>query len=813
MIDSTDGPDRRNELNGFAEFFERATGVGPYTYQTRIAEDDSLPELIEVPTGLGKTAAIVLGWLWRRCRAEERIQTATPRRLIVCLPQRSLTDQVSSQIRRWLDNLDASDVSLHVVMGGRGRAARPWRESPETTSIIVGTIDMLTSKALVRGYGTPRNAFPMDAALMWNDSHIVVDEVQAAPETTVTFRQIDSFRRGRTIGPTGLTCMSATVPKGLVRTVDNPFPDERRIVRIDQDGSDPKLIRRRTATRTVRELPIPAGNARQLAAEAIQRHVTGSLTLVIVNTVKMACEVFAAVDKLRSQVPSMLLHSRFRPTDRAPMIAELTEPLPAHGRLVVATQVIEAGIDIDARTLITEVAPWPSLIQRSGRCNRAGTYADAQFWWTRSARPVPYEPRDIASATQALEKLENRTVTNEHLLDLAVETTMPPTLTLRRRDFLSLFDTTPDLSGNDLDIAPYVRDTDDLTVALCWMDWVGTAPPDDLRPLDSDQRCRVPLTQVLDLRKRGVRVWRFEHTQGRWRTVEDQSPARPGEVLLVAAADGGYRVDIGFDAASRTPVPAGPSDGDDQAEHLAEVEAAEQSFDGDPLATGLAHWIPLDQHLSETADEARRLVASLALTADEAADVIIAAQLHDVGKAHPTWQDALCASAQDSERDNVTAGRPWAKSAADKRRLTYPPGITGFRHELAGLLLLDGPLASLLAGAHDRNLVRYLVLAHHGRLRTQVRDPHGTDSERLLGLTSGDVMSIAPVLGGSPSQLLTSLEQFELGAGDSGTPSWTDTAAGLVERYGVFRLALLETLVRVADWRASALHATGGGPA
>ena len=40
--------------------------------------------------------------------------------------------------------------------------------------------------------------------------------------------------------------------------------------------------------------------------------------------------------------------------------------------IAVCTQVIEAGVDISARTMWTEVAPWPSLVQRLGRLNRFG---------------------------------------------------------------------------------------------------------------------------------------------------------------------------------------------------------------------------------------------------------------------------------------------------------------------------------------------------------------------------------------------------------------------------------------------------------
>ena len=65
-------------------------------------------------------------------------------------------------------------------------------------------------------------------------------------------------------------------------------------------------------------------------------------------------------------------------------------------------------------------------------------------------------------------------------------------------------------------------------------------------------------------------------------------------------------------------------------------------------------------------------------------------------------------------------GRPWAKSGVTG---AWFGGGVPFRHELASLLMLDGPLNVLLADAPDADLARYLVLAHHGKLRVQVRDP------------------------------------------------------------------------------------------
>jgi CRISPR-associated endonuclease/helicase Cas3 len=55
------------------------------------------------------------------------------------------------------------------------------------------------------------------------------------------------------------------------------------------------------------------------------------------------------------------------------------------------------------------------------------------------------------------------------------------------------------------------------------------------------------------------------------------------------------------------------------------------------------------------------------------------------------------------------------------------------------------------------------------------------------------------MLGQAPSALTVDLDQFHFGTGRS----WTRTVLGLRDRYGPFVLAYLETLVRVADWRAS----------
>src|SRR5690606_23008871 len=152
------------------------------------------------------------------------------------------------------------------------------------------------------------------------------------------------------------------------------------------------------------------------------------------------------------------------------------------GRIVVATQVVEAGLDLNAAVMVTEAAPWPSVVQRAGRCNRTGQVADAQLWWVPPAKPDPYAADDVAASVEALTSLEGRQVTCEDLLAEPVPVTELVVPVIRRTDFLTLFDTAPDLSGADIDVGPYIRDADDLDVQLAWATW--TPPHEDGRPPD-----------------------------------------------------------------------------------------------------------------------------------------------------------------------------------------------------------------------------------------------------------------------------------------------------------------------------------------
>ena len=89
----------------FDSFFHEATGNSPYPYQRRLAESPLNSCLVDIPTGLGKTAAAILAWLWqRRFEPHADVRTSTPRRLVYCLPMRVVVEARVND-GRWLNRL------------------------------------------------------------------------------------------------------------------------------------------------------------------------------------------------------------------------------------------------------------------------------------------------------------------------------------------------------------------------------------------------------------------------------------------------------------------------------------------------------------------------------------------------------------------------------------------------------------------------------------------------------------------------------------------------------------------------------------
>ena len=825
----------------FNHFFSTACGSDrqPYHYQSRLAcgerqkgqpETDWLTQpgpcesrLINIPTGLGKTAAVILSWLWNRVIQQD---SKWPRRLIYCLPMRTLVEQTRDEAEKWIKALGDNKLipgkppKVIILMGGEETDPedKDWDLHPEDNTIIIGTQDMLLSRALNRGYGMSRYRWPMHFGLLNNDCLWVLDETQLIGVGVETSAQLDGFRNHAMPRPEGLpgVCptwwMSATLDDARLTTVDHPSPDGGwpRLGLGPVDHALPMVTRRLDSVKHLHESSIiaskevkPEHYARDVARVVLEKHLPGHLTLIIVNRVPRAQAIYEALRKAGRTKDIALIHSRFRPQDRRSHQKVLIEG--TGDRIVVATQAIEAGVDVSARILFTELAPWSSLVQRFGRCNRGGEFnaEGADVYWMDLAfiedkDTAPYTAAELTTARAELKKLA--AVGPSMLSHIKVEPFAVVRPVIRRKDLIDLFDTTPDLAGHDLDISRYIRDGEDNDVQVFWRD-LGPAPfePASKTPEpDRDELCGVAVyrfqafLEKLKKANDGRKIWQWDGLNEKWIPA---TRARPGGVYLIDHRAGGYDPLIGWTGELATlkketewVPPAPPAD---------KCEPPD-AIPRDPL-TMIGRALTLEDHTSHVVAMLRNIIGELALVPRWSDPLITAAQWHDVGKAIPEFQALL---------GNVAPDVILAKSGT--RGGTMPPHRRQFRHELASAL------AWLANNGNEEqgDLIAYIIAAHHGKVRLSIRSlpdekPPKDQSTALIarGVMDGDVLRTIRMDGVTMPETTLRLDLMRMGHDQEGRPSWLSRMLAQRDSIGPFGLAWLEMLLRAADMRASAAEA------
>jgi CRISPR-associated endonuclease/helicase Cas3 len=383
----------------FPAFFGAVHGWTPFPWQRALLHrvlEHGWPALIDVPTGLGKTAVLdvaVFASALRSSHARRRIFLVVDRRLIVdqahahaARIQQALDGAAPGTVCGAVAALLAADgddgpvLDLTRMRGGVNWSWL-WLERPDRHAVVTGTVDQIGSRLLFRGYGTGQRLWPVDAALVGTDSLIIVDEAHLSDPFLVTLGDIAQLEQAGTGPAPAVVAMSAS-PGGQT-------PGTHRISSADEQH--PVAGQRLTAPKTLHLVTVPGGKdtARGAVADALaywarQIGGPGRMTGVVANTVAMARAVFT---RLQAEVPEpaqcVLLTGRIRPPDREYLLHDWYPRIragagrPAEPLYVVATQTIEVGADIDLDGLVTESAALPALIQRLGRVNRRGDRSGA----------------------------------------------------------------------------------------------------------------------------------------------------------------------------------------------------------------------------------------------------------------------------------------------------------------------------------------------------------------------------------------------------------------------------------------------------
>ena len=640
--------------------------------------------MLPIPTGLGKTE-VALAWAWRLLVEK----TQEPLHLVYCLPMRSLVTQTVQRLKGYFIALKTKkpeiEVGVHQLMGGA--IEDEWVRQPDKPWVLVGTQDQLLSRALNRGYAMSRFEWPVHFGLLNNDCRWLIDEVQLMGPGLWTTSQLDWMRRKRfpSLKPCVTTWMSATVGTSFLSTTDrkreglgeaSPEQVGKLTIALKNDEDlqwwrDAKRplqwwqptapVEKTTGAKKRGAAKSGAVTPEAIAKAVVEQHAAGTLSLVICNTVDMARDVYRALSAVGHKV---LLTSRFRREDRARHEQRLLEfdsnrkadklPQGDPGLICVSTQVVEAGVDISAHRLWTELAPWPSMLQRLGRLNRKGDDQEARAWiWEtpkegankKVERVGPYEADDIERAKKLVDAfvpLSTKKAFSEAIAELIagkneeVKEALQPKLSPlpRALDVHGLFSTERDVHGGFTDVSAFVRGTDpDIDVTVFWRDWSEDKPPrgEDLDgPLlePAKEGCPVSFVRVQKMLEGSKgKAWLWDDEADRWERVYHWD-IRPGMLVMLKRDVGGYDSIEGWTG--------------DKSNVLAEVPRAGRGATlRDDAWTEIGYWSRLEDHLKDARGEAEKLCKALSLTGDTRTAVVEASGHHDLGKAHPQWQAEL----------------------------------------------------------------------------------------------------------------------------------------------------------------------------
>ena len=372
----------------------------------------SWPDTIALPTASGKTACMDIALFVLAAQASRigsKQPITAPRRIFFVVDRRVIVDEAYERARRLACKLAqaqdgvlkiVADALRHIACGEeagfekerplvayalRGGIYRSeaWARNPLQPIIVASTVDQVGSRLLFRAYGRSFGTWPVYAALVANDSLILLDEAHCAQPFLQTLRTVCHYRTWaqepiqRCFHP---VVMSATPPN-----MNNVFRD------LSGEGRDPDHpLGRRQLARKPALLQVPnadgdetSGRFSKALADCALNLLTGGrqAIVVFVNRVATARETFRLLH-VRDDVEAVLLTGRMRPVDKDAVVRRLYD-LGLHsdqsaGRclekpvIAVATQTLEVGADLDFDGLVTECASLDALRQRFGRLNRMG---------------------------------------------------------------------------------------------------------------------------------------------------------------------------------------------------------------------------------------------------------------------------------------------------------------------------------------------------------------------------------------------------------------------------------------------------------
>ena len=592
----------------------------PFSWQEEvldhICEHGVWPERINAPTGSGKSSVVDIH-LFANALAAVGAAPRVPRRLCVTVGRRALVDSQADRASKILDRMgkalanesDESDILRRVAEAlqsfqtrNDGQGSGPFevghirgelsnRALPVTDisacAIIAATPDMYGSRALFRGYGSTKAARPRETALLTMDTVMVLDEAHMNRQLLHTTQRIAELQKRE---------VNLGVPTlQVVETTATPSTEDSESTTLGVDiealdsPNDKELHRRVYSHKELMLHPIDKWDGKpgnpatvNAAVDAIMERLAHreagesskkAYTVgCIVNHVRTAIAIKEALAKNKAlgKDEVQLLVGRKRPYDLKKLQKKHSKLFTTEGdmsvKVVVATQTLEVGIDVDFADLVTELAPASSLAQRFGRVNRLGHRDDSKVVVIEPASgdlvkkdAPPYRAVDLSNAYAWLEALngaENPSVNPAAMVKNPPVQSSPERLLYQRPEWPDLleFSRTDENPYDEPDLDLWLHDSLDAETAMggvivrdnlpsntsAAMEILKTSyfAPSDRETFPANLKI---LQEILDYQdEHGVKPRKFLYRQGEislWQDAdhgaESSQSLAPGDVLLL----------------------------------------------------------------------------------------------------------------------------------------------------------------------------------------------------------------------------------------------------------------------------------------
>ncbi len=831
-----------NRIN-FDIAFERLTGNRPFPWQQDLYatwfSKGKFPDACILPTGLGKTSVVAI-WLIALANAPDQM----PRRLVYVVNRRTVVDQTTIEAVKIRSKATAAGVSTPAISTLRGQFAdnREWSADPSRPAIVVGTVDMIGSRLLFSGYGIGFKSRPLHAGFLGQDVLLVHDEAHLEPafQELIVKIQREQHEKERT----------ENLPWPKLRVMELTATSRSsgtEFTLSEKDQAEPEVKKRIEAKKAIHlhENRDQKRLAEEIADLALLHKESGRAVLVFVRKVDDVEKVVKKLPKGSSEQ----LTGTFRGLERDRLVERpifqrflpesnrKRDGTPAKGTVyLVCTSAGEVGVNISGDHLVCDLSTFDSMAQRFGRVNRFGDHDDTRIDVVYP-RPDDFEENEVDTRRcRTLELLSwllgNGSPAALGMLDLDARLAAfaPPPIILPTSDILfdawALTSIPGKLPGRPM-VEPYlhgISEWEPPETQVGWRKEVGILTGDLLAEYEPEGLLEdYPLKSHELLRDRSSRVFgRLEKLQAPsniplWIVAEDGTvkvltiaelidlgkETIEGKTVLLPPAAGGLtdgmltdnpqpandvadelldekgknrRVRVWADDAEyeaktqdmrlvrRIDLPSNGEDEDkeDRSWHWFELPAGGDT-DGSKSYKKPVLW---QVHTDDVTKHTAAYLASLPLPQGLKDAIVLAARWHDLGKRRKLFQTIL--------GNFKYPGTILAKSGKKGGRV---PEL--YRHEFGSLVdVLDEsqPYWAELQQLHPdmQDVVLHLVAIHHGYGRPHFPADRAFDPEPK----GQNVDAIAVAV----------MQRF----------------ARVQRRYGRWGLAYLESLLRAADYAASA---------